>query len=85
MQAHSYHVKIGEGRRVVLPSEVCQSMSVAIGDTIIVRVEDNHLVRLETPEFALQEARAYFKSLVPKGVSVVDELLVERREEASRE
>lgn len=41
MPPQSYHIKIGDGRRVVLPSEVCKLMSLAVGDTIVVRVENN--------------------------------------------
>jgi PIN domain nuclease of toxin-antitoxin system len=41
MKTQSSHIRIGEGRRIVLPSEVCESMSLGVGDTIFIRVEDN--------------------------------------------
>jgi hypothetical protein len=37
-------VKTGEERQIVLPSEVCESMSLKICDTIIIRVEDNKAI-----------------------------------------
>lgn len=33
----------------------------------------------------VQKAQEYFKSVVPEGVSLIDELLAERKEEAKRE
>jgi len=80
----AYRTKIDASGRIVLPLEVRQEMKLAAGDGLLV-VADEIGFRLETPELALREAQAYFASFVPPGVSLVDELLRERREEASRE
>ena len=84
MQAHSYHVKIGEGRRVVLPSEVCRSMSLGIGDTIIVRVEDNRAT-LSSVDRTIERFQSLLAERVPHGVSLVDELIAEREDASLRE
>ena len=84
MQAHSYHVKIGEGRRVVLPSEVCKSMSLGIGDTIIVRVEDNRTT-LSSVDRTIERFQSLLAERVPQGVGLVDELIAEREEASIRE
>lgn len=79
-----FRSRVDASGRIVLPRELRDRWHLSTGDGLLL-VEDGPSVRLETPEVALQEARAYFRSLVPKGVSVVDELLAERREEAARE
>jgi len=45
---------------------------------------DGDLV-VTTPEAALQKLQALVRKHVPEGVSLVDELLAERRAEATRE
>jgi bifunctional DNA-binding transcriptional regulator/antitoxin component of YhaV-PrlF toxin-antitoxin module len=84
MQAQSYHIKIGEGRRIVLPSEVCRSMSLGIGDTIIVRVEDNRAT-LSSVDRTIERFQSLLAERVPKGVSLVDELIAEREDASLRE
>ena len=79
-----FRSRVDASGRIVLPRELRDRWHLSTGDGISF-VEDGRTVRLETPEIALQEARAYFQSLVPKGVSVVDELLAERRAEAASE
>jgi AbrB family looped-hinge helix DNA binding protein len=84
MTHQSFHVRISDGRRVVLPAEVCKQLGIGVGDTVIVDV-DNGKVQLHSFDTRLAEFRAELSSKVPPGVSLVDELLAERREEARRE
>ena len=84
MQSQPYHIKIGEGRRVVLPSEVCKSMSLGIGDTIIVRVEDNRAT-LSSVDRTIERFQSLLAERVPPGVSLVDELIAERAEASLHE
>jgi bifunctional DNA-binding transcriptional regulator/antitoxin component of YhaV-PrlF toxin-antitoxin module len=79
-----FHVKVSDGRRVVLPHEACKELGVEVGDTLIVNV-GNGKVELHTFDTTLAEFRALLASKVPPGVSVVDELLAERRDAANRE
>jgi len=53
------------------------------GETLVARVDDGRLV-LETREHILARVRSWFAQ-VPRDVSLVDELIAERREEARRE
>lgn len=80
----SYHAKVDGSGRIVLPVEIRNELKLSAGDELLL-VEDNAGFRLKTSEQALLEAQAYFASFVPPGVSLVDELLRERREEAARE
>lgn len=79
-----FRSRLDSSGRIVLPREVRERMSLKFGDGVLL-IDDSNGVRLETPEQSLREAQSYFKSLVEPGVSVVDELLRERREEAARE
>lgn len=84
MEKESYHVKISGGRRVVLPHEACDKLELGIGDTVIVEVDEDE-VRLRSWKKVLQEMQDYLGRTIPSDVSVVDELLSERRAEALRE
>ena len=84
MQTETYHVRIGDGRRVVLPAEVCKSMSLDVGDTLIVRVDPER-----TTLTSVERTVARFQSMLSKrmspGFSAVDELISEREDASSRE
>lgn len=84
MQAQTFHVRIGDGRRVVLPSEVCRSMSLDVGDTLIVRVEPERTT-LSSVERTVERFQSLLAARIPLGYSVVDELIAEREDAALRE
>ena len=76
--------KISAGGRVVIPAEYRRALGVRPGDEVILALDDGE-VRLYTKEQARKRVQNYICSLVPPGVSLVDELIRERREEAARE
>ena len=79
-------LKIGEGGRIVIPSEMRAAMLVKPGDTVTARVVDGEF-RIVSPGVALKRVQAEarkFRATNP-GISVVDELIAERRAEAARE
>jgi hypothetical protein len=51
---------------------------------LVARVEEDRLV-LERPRAALGRLRGAFRTAVPEGMSLVDELLADRRAEVRRE
>jgi len=79
-----FHTKLGEGRRVAIPAEVCQKVGLNPGDPVAIEIHEDglHLVPFLQVVREVQKAFAPYKK---PGVSVVDELLRERREEAERE
>ena len=77
MHSQTFHVRIGDGRRVVFPSELCRSMSVGIGDTVVVRVEDDRAT-LSSVERTIDRFQSLVAKRVPPDVSLVDELLADR-------
>jgi AbrB family looped-hinge helix DNA binding protein len=79
-----FSTKIDSSGRVVLPADIREAMDVSAGDTVQI-VIDGDSVRIKSRQQALKEAQDYFCKVIPANVSVVDELLRERREEAARE
>lgn len=84
MQHQVFHLRVSDGRRVVLPAEICKRLGVEVGGTLIVDVADDE-VRLQSFASLLSDFRALLKDKIPPGVSLVDELIAERRAEAARE
>jgi len=76
--------QIGEGGRVVIPAVMRAALGVGVGDTVLLRFDDGEL-RILTPRQALRRAQELVRQYVPEGVSLVDELIAERRLEAARE
>lgn len=84
MEAETFHVRVSQGRRVVLPTEACRRLKVGVGDMLIVKVEESG-VELQSPDTVLARFRRLLNEKVPPGKSVVDDLIAERRRESERE
>jgi AbrB family looped-hinge helix DNA binding protein len=79
-------LKIGEAGRLVIPAEMRAAMMVKPGDTVTAEVVEGEL-RIMSRAVVLDRIRSEarkFKERHP-GVSVVDELIAERRAEAQKE
>ena len=74
---------MGPQGRIVIPARFRKALDIHPGESLIARVEDGCLV-LETREIIIARLQNTFAN-VPKEVSLVDELIAERREEAHRE
>ena len=75
-------VQFGAQGRVVVPAPIRKALGFRPGDTLVARVEDDHLV-IEKPESVERRIRDRFRK--SRGRSLADELLSERGEEARRE
>ena len=75
-------VQFGAQGRVVVPAPIRKALGFRPGDTLVARVEDDHLV-IEKPESVERRIRDRFRK--SRSRSLADELLAERREEARRE
>lgn len=75
---------IGPGGRVVIPAAYRAALGIKEGDAVIIRLEGEelHLVSDATETRRIREMIARY---VPEGVSLVDELIRERRREAAAE
>lgn len=77
-------LKVGPGGRVVIPAEFRRAMEIGEGDVVTAILEDGEL-RLIGITVAVRKAQAWVRQYVPEGVSLVDELIEERRREAEEE
>ncbi len=79
-----YTVKMSEGGRVVIPAAIRKALELKEGDTVLWDLVDGE-ARLTTRRERLRRAQDLVRQYVPEGVSLVDELIAERRAEAARE
>ena len=79
-----YATKVSAGGRVVIPAELRKELGIKDGDEVLLRLDDG-AVRLWTKAMARKWAQDFVCSRIPPGVSLADELIRERREEAARE
>ena len=77
-------VRVGPKGRVVVPAPIRKQLGLEEGTELMARVEGDGIV-LEPRSAAIRRLQAHVREVVPEGVSLVDELIAERREEARRE
>lgn len=78
------HVRVGPQGRIVVPAELRKALDMAPGERLIARVENGCLI-FERPDHVIARLQQMFMDAVPRDVSLVDELIAERRAEAARE
>lgn len=76
-------VTVGPQGRLVIPASLRRRLSIEPGEVLIARAEEDRLV-LERRKAILARLRERLR-VVPADVSLVDELIAERRKEAERE
>jgi bifunctional DNA-binding transcriptional regulator/antitoxin component of YhaV-PrlF toxin-antitoxin module len=77
-------IQIGKGGRLVVPVKLRNALKIKAGDEIVARLE-NDSIRLIPLHQAVKLAQDAVKQYVPQGVSLVDDLINSRREDARRE
>ena len=77
-------VELGAGGRLVIPAPMRAALGMKEGDKVLVRLEGNE-IHIYTYQEAMRRAQELVRSFVPAGVSLVDELIADRRAEAARE
>jgi AbrB family looped-hinge helix DNA binding protein len=77
-------MRINENGRVVIPASFRKALGINPGDEILLRLEDDEL-RISTMKSRIERARRQVRKHVGRSVSLVDELIAERREAARRE
>jgi AbrB family looped-hinge helix DNA binding protein len=76
--------RINENGRVVIPAAFRRALGIQSGDTVVLRIENDEL-RITTLRQRLAKAQQIVRKHVPSTISLVDELIAERREAARRE
>jgi AbrB family looped-hinge helix DNA binding protein len=81
---HVYHTKLGEGRRVAIPAEVCRRFGISPGDPVVVEADDGG-VRVRSLAAVIREVQDHFARLAPPGMLISEELIRDRRAEAEHD
>jgi AbrB family looped-hinge helix DNA binding protein len=77
-------IRLGPDGRVVIPAAFRDVLGLQEGDVLFARLENGE-IHLLTSAAAMRRAQAIVRQFVPEGVSLVDELIEERRKEVERE
>ncbi len=77
-------IYVGPDRRVVLPAELTAALGLEPGTVLFARVSNDEILLL-TREAVTRRVQALAREFVPEGVSLVDELLEDRRREVEAE
>ncbi|MEQ8406518.1 MAG: AbrB/MazE/SpoVT family DNA-binding domain-containing protein [Oceanicaulis sp.] len=70
--------------RLVVPAQMRRALGLGCGDSVLVTLEGGEL-RIQSRRRALEKARAALRAELSPGVSLVDELIADRRAEAASE
>lgn len=76
-------VKVDSSGRLVIPKEMRESLGIPDGGTLTLSVEDG-VLQAQTRLSAIRRLQKLVAASVPPGVSLVDDLIAWRREEAAR-
>ncbi|MBB4000819.1 AbrB/MazE/SpoVT family DNA-binding domain-containing protein [Aureimonas pseudogalii] len=76
--------KIVEGGRVILPAVFRKSMGLQKGDTVLIELHGEE-IRIRPARSALRRLQEKLRDYAPEAGSVADELIAERRQEATKE
>jgi AbrB family looped-hinge helix DNA binding protein len=83
--ARRTRLRIGKGGRLVIPASMRKRLRLEVGAEILLTETGRGHLELTTPEAAFDEAQDAVCQVIGPDVSLVDELLSERREEALRD
>lgn len=78
------HSKLGAGRRVAIPAELCQQYQLNPGDPVVLESSENGIT-IRSYADVLREIQEYFRDDAPRDTLLSDELIAERRREAAME
>jgi bifunctional DNA-binding transcriptional regulator/antitoxin component of YhaV-PrlF toxin-antitoxin module len=82
--SHVIHTKIGQGRRVAIPAELCHQYGLEPGVAVVLEPSESGIV-VRPLNTVVREVQAFFSDAAPRDVVLSDELSRDRRAEATRE
>ncbi len=80
----AFRGRIVSGGRLQIPADVRKELGFADGDSVRLEVVDGEL-RVRSYQVVIKAIQAEVRKYIPAGVSLADELIADRRVEASRE
>jgi len=82
--ASQVHLKVRKDGSVLIPAVFRKALGMKPGEPLVASWVD-HEVRIMTLKHRLEEAQRHARKNIKPGVSLVDELIADRRREAQRE
>jgi AbrB family looped-hinge helix DNA binding protein len=76
--------RLSANGRIVIPAAIREQLGIQPGDPVLMEVEDG-VLRIESYPTRIARIQRELAHLIPPGVSLADELIAERHEEARRE
>jgi len=77
--------RVEAGGRIVLPSKFRKQSGIKPGDILALEWKEPGVLTVMTFDVVTRQVQESVRRYVPEGVSLVDELIAERRAEAARE
>jgi AbrB family looped-hinge helix DNA binding protein len=77
-------MRVNENGRVVIPASFRKRLGIRVGDEVVLQIRDDEL-RITTLKRNIERAQRLVRKHVKRGISLVDELIAERREAARDE
>ncbi len=81
----TYHAKVIAGGKIVIPADLRRELGIKDGDSLAIERDAHGAMVLKTFSQVVREVQAAFLPHRDPTVSVVDELIADRRAEARRE
>jgi bifunctional DNA-binding transcriptional regulator/antitoxin component of YhaV-PrlF toxin-antitoxin module len=78
------HTKMGPGRRIAIPAEMCQNYGLEPGTPVVLEAAETSIV-LRPLDEVIREVQVFFSSAAPANVTLSEELMKDRRAEAARD
>ena len=79
----TYKTKLDQAGRVVVPAAYRKATGLHAGDEVLMRIVNGE-IRLSPLSLSIRRAQDTLRQYLPKGRSLVDELIAERKEETKR-
>ncbi len=76
--------KVTQGGRIVIPAEMRRRLGIEVGEDVSIAL-DGESLRIVTQKESIKRAQELVRKLIPEDVSLVDELIADRRREAANE
>jgi AbrB family looped-hinge helix DNA binding protein len=77
-------IELHANGQITLPASICQTLNWQPGDRLMLTLDTDGNLRLARPQAQIHKLQGIFKDIAP-GVSLADELIFDRRQEAQHE